>query len=390
MIYFDNNATTRVFDCVLDAMLPFFTDRYANSSSAIAQFCGIPQTLNLAKARICKALGVETTDQLLITSGATESNNLSIFGAAKANPQRRHIIASAIEHPSVLEIIEALRTNGYRISLLPTNSDGVVELDALAGLLASDTLLVSVMSANNETGVIQPVSELAKIVKETNPSVLFHTDATQAVGKIEINLSGDLSCVDLLSFSAHKFHGPKGTGALYIRNMDQVSPLFYGGGQQAGMRPGTENPAGVVGMAAAIAKVLTFSCAPKTMLELRARIEKGVFDIHPSAFVLGAAVERLPSTTNICLPGIQAEALVDQLAVQGIAISTGSACSYGAQSPSHVAIAQGLSYEKAKSCVRLSLSVESTENEVNLFLEAFPKALSVLATNSNVSKEVFS
>lgn len=225
MIYFDNNSTTRVFESTVDAMRPFLTERFANPASAIAQFDGIAQTIQNAKTRLCKASGGDSASQFVITSGAAESNNLALLGAARAARHKRHLVISSIEHPSVVEVCEILRSEGYRISILPVTPDGIVTEQAVAAALSTETLLVSVMMANNETGVIQPVRTLAKTVKQSDSSVLFHTDATQAVGKIPVDLTGDLADVDLLSLSAHKFHGPKGTGALFVRDSDMLAPV---------------------------------------------------------------------------------------------------------------------------------------------------------------------
>lgn len=384
MIYFDNNSTTRVFDCVAEAMRPFLTERYANPASAIAQFCGIPQVIEGEKTRLCKMLVAESSDQFIITSGATESNNLAIFGVARANPSKHHIVTSSIEHPSVLEALERLRSDGYKITVLPVGAEGTVRTDKLAGVLSPDTLLVSIMLANNETGVIQPLRTLASIVKDRDPSIVFHTDATQAVGKIPVDLAADLADVDLLSLSAHKFHGPKGTGALFVRDLNSLVPILYGGGQQNGIRSGTENPAGLVGMVTALTRLLAHREWTAGIRDLRDALEEGILAAYPGAFILGASPERLPTTVTVCIPPIDAEELVDQMAVYGIAISAGSACSYGARRPSHVAMAHGLTYEQAKSCIRLSLSIESTQEEVNSFLRKFSELVSPVVENRNL------
>jgi cysteine desulfurase len=387
MIYFDNNSTTRVLESTADAMRPFLTERFANPASAIAQFGGIPQTIQNEKARLRKALNADSGNQFVITSGATESNNLALFGAARADRQKRHIVISSIEHPSVMEVCEVLRADGCRISTVPVTRDGIVNEQALAEALSAETLLVSVMMANNETGVLQPLKTLAGAVKRHDPSILFHTDATQAVGKLPIDLSGDLADVDLLSLSAHKFHGPKGTGALFVRDSDMLTPILHGGGQQLGLRAGTENPAGVVGMVTALTTLLAASHTVAGVERLRTRLEAGILRICPGALVLGAFAHRLPTTVNVCLPDVEAEEFVDQMAAKEIAISSGSACSYGARKPSYVALAHGLSYDQAKSCIRLSLSIESTEQEVDLVLEAFTELLVPLVSSRRRNPE---
>jgi len=378
MIYFDNNSTTRVFESTVEAMRPFLTERFANPASAIAQFAGIPQCVQTGKARLANMLGADAPDQFVITSGATESNNLALFGSARAAPQRRHVVISSIEHPSIMEVTEQLKRNGYRINTVPVRPEGVVDEDALVGMLGVDTLMVSIMLANNETGVIQPVRSIARAVKRRDSTVLIHTDATQAVGRLPIDLAGYLAEVDLLSLSAHKFHGPKGTGALFVRDCNMLAPILYGGGQQNGLRAGTENPIGLIGMVNALVMLMTDSQAIERVARLRSRLEREILASYPGAFVLGAASKRLPNTLNICLPEIDAEDFVDRMAARDIAISAGSACSYGARKPSYVALAQGLSYEQAKSCIRLSLSVESTEQEVDLFLKEFRDLIGLL------------
>lgn len=371
MIYFDNNSTTRVFESTVEAMLPYLTQQFANPSSALAHVNGITRNLHREKNRLARLLGAESGEQLVITSGATESNNLALTGAVRANGTRRHLIVSAIEHPSVLETCEQLRTEGCRLTHVPVDRQGVVDLNTLLGALSPETLLVSVMLANNETGVIQPVQALAEAVKQYDSAILVHTDATQAVGKIPIDLSALHADVDLLSLSAHKFHGPKGTGALFVRDAELLAPLLHGGGQQGGLRAGTENLAGVIGMVTALTDLCNNSSRFADVARLRAEIESRLLNMHTKAFVLGAGVERLPNTINICLPGLDAENLVDRMAAADVAVSAGSACSYGAQKPSYVALAQGLSYDEAKCCIRISLSVESTLQEIEGFLQVF-------------------
>jgi cysteine desulfurase len=286
-----------------------------------------------------------------------------------------------------MEVCELLRAEGYLINTLAVSAEGVVNEKALADLLSVDTLLVSVMLANNETGVIQPLSSLARSVKRRDPSILLHTDATQAVGKIPIDLSDDLADVDLLSLSAHKFHGPKGTGALFVRDAGVLAPILHGGGQQNGLRAGTENPAGLVGMVTALMALLASPDAVNGVARLRDRLETVMLSVCPEAFVLGSSANRLPTTVDVCLPDVDAEEFVDRMAAKGIAISAGSACAYGARKPSYVALAQGLSYEQAKSCIRLSLSIESTEQEVDLFLQAFTELLEPLAPPGRPKRE---
>lgn len=382
MIYFDNNSTTRVFESTVEAMVPYLTQQFANPASAVAQVNGVTRVVQTQKSKLARALGADSGDQVIVTSGATESNNLALAGAARANQSRRHIVVSAVEHPSILETSEQLRTEGFRITQVSVDRDGIVDLEALINALSPETLMVSVMLANNETGVIQPVGGIANAVKKYDPLILVHTDATQAVGKTPVDLSGPLGDVDLLSLSAHKFHGPKGTGALFVRDSDLLAPLLHGGSQQKGLRAGTENPAGVVGMVVALTDLLARSLGFLDIARLRCELESRLTVIQPGAFVLGAETQRLPNTVNVCLPGVDAEDLVDRMAAADIAISAGSACAYGARKPSYVALAHGLSYEQAKSCVRISLSIESSGQEVDRFLQVLTELVDGSATTS--------
>lgn len=380
MLYFDNNATTRVIDEVVEVMAPFLTKHFANPASAIGEFDGASNAIVRAKSSIARLLGAEDWRQIIATSGATESNNLALLGAARANPARRHIITSAIEHPSVRETLAYLATAGYDVTTLPVSKSGLIEPEQVAACLRRDTLLVSLMLANNETGVIQPLEALSNLVKGQSRETLVHTDATQAVGKIGIDLDGSLAGVDLLSFSGHKFHGPKGVGGLFVREAGQVSPLFFGGGQQAGLRPGTENPATLLGMARALEILQLDQSSPKRVKRLRDLLEKEITTIAPTgSFVLGGGAPRLPNTSNLCLRGMRGSEVVDVLAAAGVAISTGSACSHGADKPSHVALAMGLGHDEALGCIRLSLSFETTEADVQKLIAEFATALAAIS-----------
>lgn len=370
MIYFDNNATTRVLEEVADAIRPYLTVQFANPASAMGQFAGVSRDVAVAKSILAETLGAESGDQIVITSGATEANNLALLGAARANPRRRHLITSVIEHPSVLEVMAFMESTGYLVTRIPVAADGLVSPQDVQSALTADTLLVSIMLANNETGVIQPVGEIARLVKAYDTAILVHSDATQAVGKIPIDLRDDLSAIDLLSFSAHKFHGPKGVGALYVREADLIAPLFFGGGQQFGLRPGTENPASVIGMKAALVGLTSAHEPFISVSRLRDEIQRRILSLHVGAFALGVAPPRLPNTLSLCLPGIEGADLVDRLANLGIAISTGSACAHGANKPSHVVLAMGLSHAQADSCIRISLSIETTQHEADSLVDA--------------------
>lgn len=368
MIYLDNNATTRVSEEAIAAMRQFLVSDFANPSSAIGRFLGVDRAMVAAKNKIAAVLKIDSPDQLCITSGATEANNLALLGAARGDPERRHVIVSSIEHPSVLEVADHLERAGYRITRLPVTSDGLVTSSSLQSALSADTLLVSVMLANNETGVIQPIASLANAVKQTDSAILFHTDATQAVGKVPINLEDDLASVDLLSFSAHKFSGPKGVGGLFARDTRRLQPITFGGGQQLGLRPGTENPALVAAMSAALSSVAHQDYA--RVVGLRDLAESELFSRFEGARVLGQGAPRLPNTSKVYLPGQDGDEVVDALAASGVAISTGSACAHGAKKPSHVALAMGLSFTEAQQCVRVSLAFDTSERDIREFVRA--------------------
>lgn len=366
MIYLDNNATTRVSEEAIAAMRAFLVSDYANPASAIGHYLGLDRAMTIEKKKIAAVLRIDSPDQLCITSGATEANNLALLGAARREPERRHVIVSSIEHPSVFEVADYLEREGYRITRLPVTGDGLVTVSSLQSALSADTLLVSVMLANNETGVIQPIASLANAVKETDPVILFHTDATQAVGKVPIDLEDDFASVDLLSFSAHKFHGPKGVGGLFVRDTRSLQPITFGGGQQFGLRPGTENPAALAAMCAALSTVGRHDY--DRIAGLRDLVERELVSRFPGATVLGQGTQRLPNTSKVYLPGQDGDELVDALAASGVAISTGSACAHGARKPSHVALAMGLSFTEAQQCIRVSLAFDTTEQDIREFV----------------------
>jgi cysteine desulfurase len=369
MIYLDNNATTRVLDSVVKAMLPYFTENFANPASAYGQFSGSAQHVAGARAELASLLDADSGDQMVVTSGATEANNLALLGSARAAPDRRHIVISAIEHPSVMETARFLASIGYDLTILPVSRSGVVLIEDLRSQLREDTLFVSIMLANNETGAVQPIAEASALVKEFDPEILFHTDATQAVGKIPVFLNTDLTSVDLLSLSAHKFHGPKGVGSLFVRNSDSISRIIHGGGQQDGLRSGTENPALLIGMVTALRNADENFARYAEIEELRDRIQTEFAALWPRSYTLSFNSPRLPNTLNQCMLGVDGDELVDRLAARGIAIATGSACSHGATKPSYVVEAMGVRHNEAKCCIRISLSLESSDRDIDVLID---------------------
>jgi cysteine desulfurase len=374
MIYLDNNATTRVLPDVLAAMLPYFGEAYFNPSSAAGALLDAGRPLREAREYLARLIDC-SPEEIVITSGATESNNWALQSVARRavyETGRCHIVISAIEHPSVLEVASLLaeKIPGVEVDHAPVTIDGVLELVAYEELLRPDTALVSVMLANNESGAIQPIPEAAAIAKRISPKCIVHTDATQAVGKIGVSLQTDLHDVDLLSLSAHKFHGPKGIGAVFIRTGISLDPLLYGGGQEGGLRAGTENPALAAGMAKA-AELAHAAIGACRMAGLRDLFESML--VTHGAKVLGSGASRLPNTSLALFPETDAEMLVGRLLEAGFATSTGSACSSGSDTPSHVVLAMGIDYSAASGALRISLSRETTANEILMLRDELTK-----------------
>ena len=372
VVYLDHNATTPLDGEVLEAMLPFYRAEFGNPSSIHSPGNCAREAVERARRILAECLNC-TARRILFTSGGSEGNNLAIVGAARAAPAgRRHIIASGIEHPAVLAPCRALEREGFDLTLLPVNRHGIVEPAELENALRHDTLLVSVMLANNETGAIQPVQELARLARQYG--ALFHCDAVQGFGKIPVDVA-ELD-VDLLTVSAHKLHGPKGVGALYVRRDVALAPLIGGGGQEQGLRAGTENVAGIVGFgkAAELARMRLLRGEGARLAEACDRLEAGIKKIVP-ARLNGPQRGRLPNTLNMVLPGIRGESLVLMLDRQGIALSSGSACKSGNPEPSHALLAMGLTSEEAHCSIRLSLGAGTVEEDVAYFLESLERLL---------------
>lgn len=368
MIYLDNNATTKVLPEVLEAMLPYFDEGYFNPTSLAADLNGIREPLNLAVESLAFMLNA-SPDEFTLTSGATESNNWVLQSIASERLRTTgscHILISAIEHPSIIETAEELSKRDTRIVVgyIPVDSNGVLDLDSLHRMIRPDTSLVSIMLANNESGVIQPVLEASKAVKNMNDRCLFHTDATQAIGKVPVDLQ-TLNAVDLLSLSSHKFYGPKGIGALFIRRRTNLESWMHGGSQQNGRRAGTENPA----LAAGLVKAIEFAqdnlhIHSKSIAVIRDDFETRITKTHPSIRIIGANALRLPNTSLVLLPDHEGEMIVHALLERGIATSTGSACANGSDRPSHVVTAMGIPYQLARNTLRFSLSCFTREADI--------------------------
>lgn len=369
MIYLDNNATTRVPKHVVDAMVPYFSEQFLNPGSFAGELEGIDQIVWKAKSKLASMTGCRPQEYFL-TSGATESNNWVLRSLAKQYIKHCgefKLAVSAIEHPSILETAQDLAKDpNVDLQIIEVDQQGRIRLDHLKRIVSKQPHLLSIMLANNETGVVQDVEQLGELTKSIAPNCLFHTDATQALGKILVRLDQGLLQVDLLSLSAHKYHGPKGIGALFVREGVPLAPLITGGSQQSGMRSGTENTALTVGFAEALS-IVTQS---NTVTSLRDRMEKGILELFPSAIILSNQVPRLPNTSLVLLPGIEGELAVSSLYQEQIVTSTGSACSNGSDTPSHVITAMGVPFELARNALRLSLSNETTNEEINVFLNA--------------------
>lgn len=364
MIYLDNNASTRVDERVLNAMLPYFTDSYANAGSAHIAGLSVNEAVANAAWQTANLIGANE-EEIIFTSGATEAINLAIKGLA--NQERKHIITVATEHKAVLNTCRFMESIGFEVTYLPVASDGILDLNLLNESITDKTLIVIVMLSNNETGCIQNIEAISEIVHAKN--ALFMCDATQAIGKIKVDVQK--LKIDLLPLSAHKFYGPKGVGALYISAKAKLKlvPQLHGGNQQRKLRSGTLNVPGIIGLGkAAEIAVSELESDQKRILKLRNKLENGLLKFEGS-FVNGNTENRIYNTTNICFPGVNSETLI--LALQDISVSNGSSCSAVTSEPSHVLKALGLSDENALSSIRFSLGRFTTEEEIDETIERF-------------------
>ncbi|PID76766.1 MAG: cysteine desulfurase NifS [Deltaproteobacteria bacterium] len=377
IIYLDNNATTRVAPEVLEAMMPYLADYYGNPSSMHAFGGQVEAAVQRAREEVAGLLGAEPAE-ITFTSCGTESDSTAILSAMRTFPERRHIITTRVEHPAVKSLCESLAAmtgHKYRVTALKVNDDGTLDMDAYREALGDDTAIVSVMWANNETGVIFPVPEMARLAKERG--VLFHTDAVQAVGKIPINL-GELE-VDFLSMSGHKLHAPKGVGVLYVRRGTMFVPFLTGGHQEKGRRGGTENVASIVALGRACRLAGENMAAENTKVRaLRDRLEEGLLASIPKAILNGHKTMRLPNTTNISFEYVEGEAILLYMNEFNICASSGSACTSGSLEPSHVLRAMGVPFTAAHGSIRFSLSIYNTEEEIDFVLEKMPGIIASL------------
>lgn len=374
-IYLDNNATTKVDPAVVEAMLPFFTEQFGNPSSLHNFGNRVGAALKKARQSVQTLLGAEHDSEIIFTSCGTESDSTAILSALKAQPERKEIITTTVEHPAILTLCDQLATEGYTVHKLEVDNRGRLDLDVYKSLLSDNVAIVSVMWANNETGTLFPVLEMAQLADEAG--ILFHTDAVQIVGKLPIDLKN--ASIHMLSLSGHKLHAPKGVGVLYLKRGTRFRPLLRGGHQERGRRAGTENSASIVALGKAAELALLHMEHENTVVKaLRDKLQQGILATVPNAFVTGDPDNRLPNTLNIAFEYIEGEAILLLLNKAGIAASSGSACTSGSLEPSHVMRAMGIPYTAAHGTVRFSLSRYTTEDEIDRVILAVPPIVAQL------------
>ncbi len=368
-IYLDNNATTMVDPAIVEEMMPYFTEQFGNPSSMHEFGNKVGFAIKKARKQVQALLGAEHDSEIIFTSCGTESDSTAILSALKAQPERNEIITTVVEHPAVLTLCEQLEKEGYKVHYLKVDTKGQLDLSEYRKLLSDRVAIVSVMWANNETGTIFPAIEMADMASKAG--VMFHTDAVQAVGKIPMDLKS--SKIDMLSISGHKLHAPKGIGVLYLRRGVRYRPLLRGGHQERGRRAGTENTASIVGLGKAAELALEhMEYENVTVAAMRDRLQEGIMDSVPYSFVTGDPDNRLPNTCNIAFEYIEGEAILMLLNKQGIAASSGSACTSGSLEPSHVMRAMDIPYTAAHGSIRFSLSRYNTMEEIEKVIEAVP------------------
>ena len=373
-IYVDNNATTRVAPEVFEEMTPYFTELYGNPSSM--HFFGgqVQHKVEEARERVAALLGAQA-QEVIFTSCGTESDNAAIMSALQCNPEKRHVLTTRVEHPAVKNLVAQLKREGYRITELPVNRQGLVSLEEVSRSMTDDTAIASMMWANNETGVLFPIEEVAALAESRG--IIFHTDAVQAVGKIPINLAE--SQIDMLSLSGHKLHAPKGIGVLYVRRGTRFTPFVVGGHQEGGRRGGTENVPYIIGLGKAC------ELAARNLEEenlrvknLRDKLENGLLDKIENSMINGDRQQRLPNTSSISFEYVEGESILLKLSDKGICASSGSACTSGSLEPSHVLRAMGVPFTAAHGSIRFSLSTYNTEEEIDYILEVMPPIIEQL------------
>lgn len=372
MLYLDHAATTPLAPDVLEAMTPFLTEHFGNPNSLHQAGRATRRAIEGARLEVAALIGAEP-HQIIFTGGGTAADNLAVKGVAQArNVHGKHIITSTMEHPAVLNACRWLETQGFKVTYLDVDSDARIDAQSVRDALKDDTILVTLMLANNEVGTLQPLAEMGQILKDHQ--AYFHTDAVQAVGHIPIDV--DQLNVDLLSLTGHKFYGPKGVGALFVRDGIELDPILHGGGQERNLRSGTENISGIVGLGAAskLGRETMNEVQPR-ITQLRDRLISGVLDNIEGSHLIGHPTERLPGSVALAFDDLMGESLLLKLDMEGICVSTGSACSSGHMDPSHVLVAMGLSTDLANGSVRITLGRSTTDQDIDCVLDILPEAV---------------
>ncbi|OUO57521.1 cysteine desulfurase NifS [Candidatus Avelusimicrobium gallicola] len=384
VIYLDNNATTQCSPAVVEAMLPYFSEKYGNASSMHTFGGNNRHVIDQARQQVASLIGAAHADEIIFTSCATESDNTAIFSAVRSYPKKKHIITSAVEHPAIMEPYKYLEAQGYRVDFIGVDEYGRFDMQRFQSVLDEDTALVSVMWANSETGTIFPIAEIARLTHQKG--ALFHTDAVQAVGKIPVNVQE--MDIDMLSLSAHKFHGPKGVGALYVRRGTRFMPYLMGGHQEKHRRAGTENVPYIVGLgkAAELAQKRLTDGTSARIAALRDELEQGIVATIADVKVNGDPEHRVPNTTNISFGYIEGESILMYLNDLGVCASSGSACTSGSLEPSHVLRAMGVPFQFAHGSIRFSLSDQTTREDIELVLKELPPIIERLRKISPFSR----
>jgi cysteine desulfurase len=383
VVYLDNNATTRTAPEVVEAMLPYFSTSYGNPSSMHTLGGQVAKAIQQAREEVAALIGADP-QEIVYTSCGTESDNAAIWGTLNSYPKKNHIISTRVEHPAVGNLVSFLSKKGYLVTVLPVDREGRLDLEQLASAITDQTALVSIMWANNETGVIFPLEEIAQLVKSRG--VVLHTDAVQAVGKLPLDLKS--IPIDLLSFSGHKLHAPKGIGVLYIRKGTRFTPFIIGGHQERGRRGGTENVPYIIGLGQACGLAQkNLGSENERVKALRDKLEQGIMDTIPRVLINGTRQERLPNTVSVSFEYVEGESILLLLSNLGICASSGSACTSGSLEPSHVLRAMGVPFTAAHGSIRFSLSVYNTEEEIDFVLEHLPPIIERLRAISPFWKQ---
>ncbi len=387
IVYLDNNATTKVDPLVLEAMIPYFSQEYGNPSSIYTFGGKVAKAINEARESVKELLGANDAKEIIFTASGTESANMAIRGVLEANKNKKHIITTRVEHPCVMNVYKYFEKQGYQVTYINVDADGELDLVQLSNAVTEDTAIVSVMMANNETGVIFPVEKIASIVKSKNPKTKVFVDAVQSAGKIPIDVKN--TQIDLMGISGHKIHAPKGVGALYIKSGTLLPALIIGGHQERGKRAGTENVASIIGLGVAAKLAKEFLEDEDTRVRaLRDKLENGILELVFNAKINGSTKNRVPNTTNIGFQYIEGELILLHLSDFGICASSGSACTSGSLEPSHVLKSMGIPFTSLHGSVRFSLSRFTTEEEIDFVLDKLPAVIFKLNNISPYQKEL--